>query len=325
MNDLISVIVPVYNVERYLEKCIRSILEQSYSEFELLLINDGSTDKSREICEELSKLDDRIRLYHKSNGGLSDARNYGLNRIRGQYVAFIDSDDYVHENYLKDLYCNIKKHDAMVSICSFVLVGEDGRQIDIEQFDSNTQVILGLDLLERVLTSNGYKYVVAWNKLYKSILFDDLRFDKGKLYEDEFINFRIFYNSFKVAVVHTPLYYYLQRKGSIIKSSMTMEKLEMSIELHKKRLQFYQEKSNQKLYSMASQQYCNWIISTVEKFEYLLSESLIEQLQKDFRLYMPRTLILAKERGFLILCQNILGKINIRLAARIKKLVRRGS
>ncbi|EHZ61025.1 glycosyl transferase 2 family protein [Streptococcus pneumoniae GA47210] len=128
MEDLISIVVPVYNVEKYLKKSIESILNQTYQNIEILLVDDGSTDSSGKICESFSKVDPRIRVFHKENGGLSDARNFGIEQMKGQYVAFIDSDDYISKDYVWKLYSSIKNNDSEVSICSFLLVDEKGEK-----------------------------------------------------------------------------------------------------------------------------------------------------------------------------------------------------
>ncbi|RTZ18816.1 glycosyltransferase, partial [Streptococcus pneumoniae] len=221
MEDLISIVVPVYNVEKYLKKSIESILNQTYQNIEILLVDDGSTDSSGKICESFSKVDPRIRVFHKENGGLSDARNFGIEQMKGQYVAFIDSDDYISKDYVWKLYSSIKNNDSEVSICSFLLVDEKGEKIKDELLDSGKICLTGQQILEKVLTADGYRYVVAWNKLYRSTLFEKLKFKKGMLYEDEFLNYPLFWDCKRVSIVEEPLYLYVQRKGSIVQSNMT--------------------------------------------------------------------------------------------------------
>ncbi|MFR9431364.1 glycosyltransferase family 2 protein, partial [Streptococcus pneumoniae] len=218
MEDLISIVVPVYNVEKYLKKSIESVLNQTYQNIEILLVDDGSTDSSGKICESFSKVDPRIRVFHKENGGLSDARNFGIEQMKGQYVAFIDSDDYISKDYVWKLYSSIKNNDSEVSICSFLLVDEKGEKIKDELLDSGKICLTGQQILEKVLTADGYRYVVAWNKLYRSTLFEKLKFKKGMLYEDEFLNYPLFWDCKRVSIVEEPLYLYVQRKGSIVQS-----------------------------------------------------------------------------------------------------------
>ena len=167
MEDLVSIVVPVYNVEKYLKKSIESILNQTYDNLEVLLVDDGSTDSSGEICDSFIKVDSRIRVFHKENGGLSDARNFGIEHMKGQYVSFIDSDDYISKDYVWKLYSSIKNNDSEVSICSFSLVDETGEKIKDELLDSGEVSLSGQQILEKALTADGYRYVVAWNKLYR--------------------------------------------------------------------------------------------------------------------------------------------------------------
>lgn len=320
MSKLISIIVPVYNIELYIEKCVTSILEQSYNNFEILLIDDGSTDKSGDICELLAAKDSRIKVFHKKNGGLSDARNYGLQYMKGEYVCFIDSDDYVDKDYLKKLYEAIQEEEADVSLCSFKLVDENKRELCSEVIRTPKKKITGKELLSEVLTSYGYQYVVAWNKLYKAELFFNLKFEKGKLYEDEFINFTLFYYCSKVAIVHDSLYCYTQRQGSIMQSSMSIEKITTKIELHNKRLKFYYDNNDIELYNKAKQQYCNWIISSLAEYSELFSKKIIINLQKDFRKY-ALTGVFSNKYKILIRIQNILGIINIKIASYVRKKI----
>ena len=322
MSKLISVIVPVYNVELYIENCVNSILEQSYHNFEILLIDDGSIDKSGDICETLAIKDNRIKVFHKRNGGLSDARNYGINYAKGEYVCFIDSDDYVDKNYLKKLYEAIQKEKANVSLCSFTVVDENKKELHSEIIRTPKKKITGKELLSEVLTSYGYQYVVAWNKLYKLELFSDLKFEKGKVYEDEFINFVLFYDCSQVAIVHDSLYYYMQRQGSIVQSSMSIEKLSTQIELHHKRLKFYYENNDIELYTKAKQQYCNWIISSMTKYSELFPRELVIDLQKDFRRYALSGII-CNNCKLAIRMQNLLGIINIRITSYFKGKIKR--
>lgn len=150
MEDLISIVVPVYNVEKYLKKSIESILNQTYQNIEILLVDDGSTDSSGKICESFSKVDPRIRVFHKENGGLSDARNFGIEQMKGQYVAFIDSDDYISKDYVWKLYSSIKNNDSEVSICSFLLVDEKGEKIKDELLDSGKICLTGQQILKSI-------------------------------------------------------------------------------------------------------------------------------------------------------------------------------
>ena len=317
MEDLISMVVPVYNVEKYLKKSIESILNQTYQNIEILLVDDGSTDSSGKICESFSKVDPRIRVFHKENGGLSDARNFGIEQMKGQYVAFIDSDDYISKDYVWKLYSSIKNNDSEVSICSFLLVDEKGEKIKDELLDSGKICLTGQQILEKVLTADGYRYVVAWNKLYRSTLFEKLKFKKGMLYEDEFLNYPLFWDCKRVSIVEEPLYLYVQRKGSIVQSNMTLEKIKMKDEMHTSRIEFYSEKGHSFLHEKACQQYCNWIVTATTNHSKILNPNFSKYLQRQFRKFAKYT----RNNDIRLIVQNILGFIDIRLAAYVKSKV----
>lgn len=222
-NELISIIVPIYNVEKYLPKCIESIMTQTYENIEIILVDDGSTDNSGLICDEYKEKDSRIVVIHKKNGGLSDARNTGTETAKGEYVGFIDSDDYIDKTMYEKLYNAIKQNDADMSICSWVRVDEDGDEIIVENESSplKDEVINGEIALSKVLVNNGVFYVTAWNKLYKKDLVKKIKFPVGKIHEDEFTVHRFMHKCNKIVCISDILYFYLKRSDSItgIKSS----------------------------------------------------------------------------------------------------------
>ena len=177
-NDLISIIIPVYNVEKYINKCLESVINQTYRNLEIILVDDGSEDKSGKICEEISIKDNRIRVIHKENGGLSDARNIGLDNSNGEYIAFIDSDDFIERDMIEFLYYNINKYDADISICSNYIFDEE------ECIDNSTKEIKvynRLEILKEVLLDEKIRSY-AWNKMYKRDLFYNIIFPKGRVF-----------------------------------------------------------------------------------------------------------------------------------------------
>ena len=208
---MISVIVPVYNVEKYLDRCVKSILSQSFSDFELLLVDDGSPDRCGEMCDEYAKGDSRIKAFHKRNGGLSDARNFGIEKALGEYLMFVDSDDYIHEQMLETLHRLITENDADLAVCSAmdVFEGKEVTQVrEIREFTLNK--------------TESYKYMLrgdglrsACNKLYKRQTVGEVRFPVGKLYEDGFFTPQILQRVEKTAVTSRPMYYYFRRADSI--------------------------------------------------------------------------------------------------------------
>ena len=213
----ISIIVPVYDVEKYLENCIESILNQTFKDFELILVDDGSTDNSGKICDIYEKKDSRIKVIHKNNGGLSSARNAGLDIACGKYVGFIDSDDSIHPRMYEILYDLIKKYESDISCCNYKKIYDIFKD---EYENVNSLEVIEMSNIEAIKNlydkEIGVKLVIAFNKLYRNNLFDNIRYKVGRVHEDEFMAHRILYNCKKITYVDNELYYYLQREGSIM-------------------------------------------------------------------------------------------------------------
>ncbi len=212
----ISVIVPVYNVADFVEQCAESILEQSFSDFELLLVDDGSTDGSGDLCEEIASKDRRVRCFHKPNGGLSDARNYGVDRLRGDFVTFIDSDDWVEPTYLEYLIKGFENTQVDISTCVFSCRrGESSRPWRNIPFEP--EVMTGNDALLSMLYDERVN-VSAHGKLYRSSLFESVRYPMGMCYEDVGTTYKLLAEARAVSVGGAPLYNYRMRSGSITQS-----------------------------------------------------------------------------------------------------------
>lgn len=212
-KDLISVIVPVYKVEKYLEKCIESIIKQTYTNLQIILVDDGSPDNCGKICDEYAKKDSRIEVIHKANGGLSDARNVGISKAKGRYIGFVDSDDYIKEDMYEILLNLIKKYDADVSICNLYDV-IDGNEC-IRNKENGIREYSRLDILKEVLLDKNIQSY-AWNKLYEKELFDEIKYPIGKKYEDIGTTFYLFEKCNKIVVTSEPEYYYLKRADSLV-------------------------------------------------------------------------------------------------------------
>lgn len=322
VDTLVSIIVPIYNIHDYIGRCIESIEKQTYKNIEILLINDGSKDKSRDICEEYARNDKRIRIVDKKNGGLSDARNWGIDVAKGEYIVFVDGDDYIRENYIEILLKSIESTNAEVCLCSFDIVGDDGNILKTEILSELNGIVHGHDILAAVLTNYGYKYVVAWNKIYSRHVFDKVRFDKGKIYEDEYINFRLFWDCNKVGIIKTPLYCYVQRFGSITQSSMSIDKIKMKNEMHRRRIQFYKDKQDKNLLTKSCQLYCNWLVECVRQYSNIIPGQERKIMQKDMRRYV-RIASNNTEINRVISVQNYLGRINLFFAAKAKDIYRK--
>ncbi len=217
MKDLISVIVPVYNVEEYIEECVSSILAQTYKNIEVILIDDGSKDNSGMLCEAYQIKDDRVKVIHKENGGLSDSRNTGIEVAKGDYLAFIDSDDYIPNNYLEELWKTIKETESDIAMC--VITPFVNKIEQCETAKKNIKIYLQKEAIEGMLCSRIRP--TACNKLYKRQLFGTIRYPKGKTTEDVYVIVDILLQVTLVAETNRTTYFYRQRKGSIQTSKNT--------------------------------------------------------------------------------------------------------
>lgn len=225
MNDLISIIVPVYNVEPYLRKCVDSILAQTYRNLEIILVNDGSPDRCGEICNEYGQLDARVRVIHKKNGGLSDARNAGLKIMNGKFVAFVDSDDWIDPAWCEVLLRNIVHFNADMSLGGILVEKINGDTAHIEsstaQYGNTAFCESNLAMMKRYLRTAW----AAWDKLYRAELFDGIRYPVGEINEDEAIVLHLLDRCERVCYTNEVFYHYMKRiDGSSITTAAFSEK-----------------------------------------------------------------------------------------------------
>jgi len=214
-NPFISVIIPVYKVELYLRKCVDSVLAQTYTNLEIILIDDGSPDNCGKICDEYAEKDKRIRTIHKENGGLSSARNAALDIMKGEYVVFVDSDDWVLPRYIENMYENLISYNADLSISGvFIYYEHNGKKVFPYKMRGKNGICFKEQSIDALMYQNEF-LPSAWAKLYKSCLFNDIRFPIGKLFEDSSIMYKIFYKCNKISYSDDKNYCYVQRKGSI--------------------------------------------------------------------------------------------------------------
>lgn len=228
MNSLISVIVPVYKVEQYLYRCVESIQHQTYRNIEIILVDDGSPDECPKMCDELAAHDLRIKVIHKKNGGLSDARNVGMQMAAGEYFCFVDSDDYVESTMIEQLYSAIDETGAKLAITSFKCVNEAGERV-FEKSDSPIYngCFTAQELLPKLYEGLGWYYIVAWNKLYHRSLFEKIQFPIGKIHEDEYVVAQIMCMAQKIACIDNEEYVYTyERKGSIMTSRQMQSQID---------------------------------------------------------------------------------------------------
>lgn len=234
---LISVVVPVYKVEKYIHRCVDSIIAQSFSDFDIVLVDDGSPDNCGKICDEYALKDNRIHVIHKENGGLSDARNAGIDwafeNSNSEWLTFIDSDDWIHSKYLEALYNAVKKSGCEISICGFEETEGNNPNVDEERL----QPIMVYT--EEFFCEKNVNAIVAWGKLYKKELFREICYPVGKLHEDEFTTYKLIFMYERLSFVDQPLYFYFINPEGITKREWNprrldvMEALENQIEFFK--------------------------------------------------------------------------------------------
>ena len=222
-NQLISIIVPVYNVEEYLKQCLDSILEQTFSDYEVILVNDGSTDNSGLICQEYAEKDSRIRYFEKENGGLSDARNYGIEQAQGEYLTFVDSDDFLDKMHLNVLYTALVSNNVDISIVNYANYQTSNATFYLHTFGeyyeknySSEELLDNLAILER----NDLSFSTIWGKLYKRSVFSFLRFPKGVIGEDVALIYKIYTQVDKIVYAHKDTYIYRENDSGITKSKI---------------------------------------------------------------------------------------------------------
>ena len=224
MDPKISVVLPIYNVEKYLEKCMESIFNQTYKNLEILLVDDGSLDGCPALCDAYAKKDKRVRVVHKKNGGISDARNAGVAESSGQYIAFVDPDDYVESDYIEYLYSLIKKYNCKMSLCQHTVKFEGGREICYGK--NGDDLLTSKDCIERMLY-NDVIDTSCWAKLFSADLAKKFLYPKGKLFEDIGTVYKFFIESEQIACGWQSKYFYMMRPKSIVHCNFNPHKLDL--------------------------------------------------------------------------------------------------
>lgn len=286
MGPLISVIVPVYQVVPYLQHCIESIINQTYRNLEIILVDDGSTDGSESICDKYADRDCRIKVIHQENRGLSEARNRGIDIARGEYLSFVDSDDWIDESFIGKMYKISVESKSDIVQCAFQNIiddcsGEDKRE-------GNYMVYSAKDFTIAAYTLLSWKCNVVWNKLYKASLFDEIRYPVGKIHEDEFTTYKLIWRASRIAVTNTKLYFYRQRTDSIMGATYSLRRLDAG-EAFREREAFYQEKGETailNLVRMAHLEWIDWQLPLVKKYGEDARE-LLARLEKE-KVYLKK-------------------------------------
>lgn len=231
MNPLVSVVIPVYNVEPYLHECVTSVVEQTYTNIEIILVDDGSTDSSGTLCDEFALSDSRICVFHKKNGGLSDARNYGIRRSHGSLISFIDSDDYVSPDYIMHLYQALVRGKTDIATTSICIFREGEPPKEHKRDTAEFHVYDACEALEDILYMRHLE-PNAFPKIYKKELFDTIQYPVGKLYEDIATTTKLIDKAGKIAYLDEKDYYYRIRPNSIQTASFNPKKLDLLDQLN---------------------------------------------------------------------------------------------
>lgn len=248
MNELISVIVPIYNVQDYLRRCLNSILGQTYCNLEILLIDDGSTDESGSIADEYAEKDSRVQVVHTEHYGVSAARNCGMGRARGEYFAFVDSDDYVLDNFLERLYDLSQEYDAQISVCDYVRSKKD--KFSLNEYEGKVECLSSEEWLSEWHGKRKKLETVVWNKLYHKDIFEKEAeiFPVGQIHEDVQTEHLLIAKCEKVVFTTEKLYVYLQRENSLTHRKISQKDMQDLLKAQEKRLSFFKERGYEKAY-----------------------------------------------------------------------------
>lgn len=285
-NSKISIIVPIYNVEKYLRKCIDSILNQSYDNLQIILVDDGSPDNCPKICDEYLNKDNRIQVIHKSNGGLSSARNAGIKVANGKYIAFIDSDDYIELNMIEKLVNAIEKSNADLCICGIRWVNKDGTLFTKVAKSPIKNIVYDDDKkFDLFIQANYFYYVTAVNKLYKKSLFDSILFPEQKINEDEFTAHHIFNCCNRICCIEDELYNYVQADTSIMRSEFSIKRLD-GVEAFLDRALFFKNKKMREHYVFCTRQAYGLMYTCLQRLDVYKNRKIIHPLFKKVYKYL---------------------------------------
>jgi len=278
----ISVIVPVYKVEKFLHRCVDSILNQSFRDFELILVDDGSPDSCGGICDAYGRQDSRVHVIHQKNGGLSAARNTGIDYVmensKSHWLAFVDSDDWIHPDYLQVLYQTAEQTLCKISACGFFRTGGENfpEQQDHSVFCLEANDYYCGEIHEGVTA-------VAWNKLYHRSLFKKLRYPIGKLHEDEFTTYLAVYQAGRIGVTPAQLYAYYQNPEGIMRSDWNPRRMHM-LEAFEQQITFAQDRGNDRLRNKIAEQYIDSVYEHLNKAQVVYRKELRRKLRDALKL-----------------------------------------
>lgn len=304
MKPLISVIIPIYKAEKYIEKCVRCILTQTYQNLEVILVEDGSPDSSGVICDKLAAEDGRIRVIHKENGGAATARNAGLEIMTGEYIAFVDADDYMEADYIEILYDLLIKHKADVSICSFKTVDEKGNPISIDTLHEeangsanvsedkkrsvteNVEIFTGNEIILQDLQGH-WEHVAPWGKLFKAELYQNVRYPHWFAHEDEPVFIQVFDKVNTAVASNAKLYYYVQHAGSLMNTAYSEKDRSTYLKMWRERIAYYSDgiPKHKELLNCILQAYVAWNVLYLSLHVTEMTKEQQKELKGEIRKY----------------------------------------
>lgn len=302
----ISVIVPVYNVERYLEKCLKHIIHQTYQNLDIILIDDGSTDSSARICDEYALRDSRIRVFHKDNQGVSSARNFGLDKAQGEYITFIDADDYPDLDQFEILINGCEKYDAQIAMCNLRYVYENKTGI-IEKNLVEEKVMSPQEAYSEMMKTDSMTRMGIWNKIYKKETIRSERFNtSARLGEDVDFLCRITFNASKVIYIPVSKYNYLQRANSVSNLAYSHEKSTERLNMLEGVVEYIRRKQEKILINAVAYEYISGYLSTVNQMSLsnavddIMLKRIKKGIHKDLSLFLRSRATVAKKVQLLL-------------------------
>lgn len=284
-NDLISAIIPVYNVETYLGPCIESVINQTYINLEIILIDDGSTDCSGYICDQFAQKDERIVVIHQQNEGIAAARNRGVRQARGTYLFWVDSDDYVSPQIVEELYNNLLSNNADMSICNYTQGSE--RAYQFKSQEGNIELFGYEKGLNYIYKSHKFSFIMAasWAKLIKKSLYDGLEYPVGKIFEDIYISHKLIGNCNTIVYTDKIMYYYYQWPKSILGKKLYIEKLDY-LGAFEERIHFFRNLGLMELAEKARIQYLHALMWEYSRAKDILhNKDMVKHIKKEYRKY----------------------------------------
>jgi len=296
-EPLISVIIPIYKAEKYIEKCVRCVMGQTYKNLEIILVEDGSPDGSGAICDTLAAEDARIRVIHKENGGAATARNAGLDIMNGEYVAFVDADDYMEDCYIETLYYTLTEKKAQVSICGFHTIDENGNPVTIDNLHAKTgaetanekqpiKVFSGNDIILQDLQGH-WEHVAPWGKLYQADLFEGVRYPSWPAFEDEHVFIQVFDKVDVAAAGEEELYYYVQHAGSLMNTAYNEKRHSTILKMWRERIAYYSDATpkHMQLYNPILQAFVAWNVLYLSMHAHEMTKEQKSELKGEIRRY----------------------------------------